>query len=1438
MNEKIDLSTIKKENTTTAAAAAITAITANPTATIISSEKKEKSLFSPASKDPETARVAVVPAAPTITTTTPIATVESRDTISEVIKEVLTKALSSDPYEDVFLSVIKSRENVVTATTTTRPFIEQSDGLEILSSSMSSPILSENPSLVQSSSSSIANNIPYQHQRHPDPPNPCRSSKTIATANFIRPQFLTQNDIKPNNGNNNPSSTDLIIKSPGIIAQSFPKSDFYSTNCQIQQKPNLSNDSLLLHHHQHQQHHNQQQHHPQQPQQQQQSISETVSKPAKRRSAAPPKSTNKKQKLSESLFHDKLNIPMQRYQQIMVKQLGTPNFRKLVHEPRIKNNLTVLAPLGCKQRLAQCSDVHQLQDNCVKYKRVPFTMPQINPIHLRRTTDNSDNNGFILQNINASIPEGVLLSTHDSDDIDCLIAPSPSNNELDYLSVFNCDPISSPSVSLSAGPNLEMLHPPNRTQSPQLSVFHCPNKDYLKFDQSDHHNHQNSNHNASQQQQPSPSPLPSRKTATDCCQGLLRATGISRVQISHKYSTAPPPPIDQSPIDDNALIDSETGEVVSKPTSNGNNGGDRAISGTGRNQQPREKLLMTFTINPPDDVEKTVRNITDVLGIDYSSVEFKETTRGGEIAIDKDSIVSDAIPREICERYNTSVVVNSDGGVSDKLLLPPLYSEKVYKSTALLQRAAMRCVHCDKPLPGKCRDSVAFCDEHCQQEFGGTMTMTTIGGAGEDSKLGVGELRDQRIFIGDDNRCDASVIVQGSISKSKQISKRLGAIINDKLLKKKAAAAITAAASAVTVTVPPFGGCPTKVAVVHKGSKYRAFRHAEPRQQQPINTNNNNNPSVISDSEFHSLSRQSRTVLRLAAVPPVSDDSRLCALCQRPADQQEHGPGRLLCLDGDRWLHVNCALWCNNVFEMQCGALNNVAESVAASLRVACTSCGLAGAGIACYYPRCSGTFHVPCALDSGCRFFADRAMYCPLHSARTELGPHLVSLAVDRRVYIARDELAQVARTVNGEDSCCLRVGSLVVTAIGQLLPHQIMSGRFHNLNHVYPCGFRSRRIHWSSRVLNARSMYHCEIVSTIGSAGGDELEQPLFRVTATDVDWADECHVGASCAEAWQKLLRRIATLRSANGVVKFFPEHIKAEDLFGLTEPHVLRAIESLPGLETLSDYAFKFGKMQLIVEMPLPVNATGSVRTEPFVKLYRHMHKPTIHHQSPTFQRQTVAITTTILSSTTTPSISTTTRSSDNNNGGNGSSSSSLALLLQQQHSNSVTNSNQNCKINLSNKWQQYRKLRTETKLNVVLKRSKIQGFGLCAARDIEKGTMIIEYVGELIRNEVANRREQLYESRKQGIYMFRLDPATVIDATRAGDLARYINHCCEPNCVTELLEFEKESHIVIISNRKIDKSEELTYDYKFDLDDGKDDKIPCMCGARNCRRWMN
>ncbi|XP_665182.1 SET-domain protein [Cryptosporidium hominis TU502] len=146
---------------------------------------------------------------------------------------------------------------------------------------------------------------------------------------------------------------------------------------------------------------------------------------------------------------------------------------------------------------------------------------------------------------------------------------------------------------------------------------------------------------------------------------------------------------------------------------------------------------------------------------------------------------------------------------------------------------------------------------------------------------------------------------------------------------------------------------------------------------------------------------------------------------------------------------------------------------------------------------------------------------------------------------------------------------------------------------------------------------------------------------------------------------------------------------------------------------------------------------------------------------------------------------------------------------------------------------------DKRLNI--KKSSIHGFGLFAKELIKTGEPIIEYVGELIRNSVADKRESLYKSngnRDGSCYMFRLDESSVIDATNIGNHARFMNHCCDPNSICKVISIDSQNkHIVIFSKKTINKDEEITYDYQFNVEEASE-KIICHCGASNCLGRMN
>ncbi|XP_029975946.1 histone-lysine N-methyltransferase 2B isoform X2 [Salarias fasciatus] len=150
---------------------------------------------------------------------------------------------------------------------------------------------------------------------------------------------------------------------------------------------------------------------------------------------------------------------------------------------------------------------------------------------------------------------------------------------------------------------------------------------------------------------------------------------------------------------------------------------------------------------------------------------------------------------------------------------------------------------------------------------------------------------------------------------------------------------------------------------------------------------------------------------------------------------------------------------------------------------------------------------------------------------------------------------------------------------------------------------------------------------------------------------------------------------------------------------------------------------------------------------------------------------------------------------------------------------------------------FRHLEKISKEAVGVYRSQIHGRGLFCKRNIDAGEMVIEYAGTVIRAVLTDKREKYYDGKGIGCYMFRIDDFDVVDATMQGNAARFINHSCEPNCYSRVINVDGRKHIVIFALRKIYRGEELTYDYKFPIED-ENSKLHCNCGARRCRRFLN
>ncbi|RCV07254.1 hypothetical protein SEVIR_1G233300v4 [Setaria viridis] len=145
----------------------------------------------------------------------------------------------------------------------------------------------------------------------------------------------------------------------------------------------------------------------------------------------------------------------------------------------------------------------------------------------------------------------------------------------------------------------------------------------------------------------------------------------------------------------------------------------------------------------------------------------------------------------------------------------------------------------------------------------------------------------------------------------------------------------------------------------------------------------------------------------------------------------------------------------------------------------------------------------------------------------------------------------------------------------------------------------------------------------------------------------------------------------------------------------------------------------------------------------------------------------------------------------------------------------------------------RPFRKDKKIKIV--KTEHCGWGAVALEPLEKGDFVIEYVGEVIDDAICEQR--LWDIRTRGdknFYMCEISKDFTIDATFKGNVSRFLNHSCDPNCKLEKWQVDGETRVGVFASRSVKVGDPLTYDYRF-VHFGE--KVKCHCQALNCQGYL-
>jgi hypothetical protein len=536
-------------------------------------------------------------------------------------------------------------------------------------------------------------------------------------------------------------------------------------------------------------------------------------------------------------------------------------------------------------------------------------------------------------------------------------------------------------------------------------------------------------------------------------------------------------------------------------------------------------------------------------------------------------------------------------------------------------------------------------------------------------------------------------------------------------------------------------------------------------------------------------------------------DPRFCCLCLD--SREDNIVGRLLPNFDGMHVHANCLRWSPDIVESE-GTLKKAIEARDRALRTMCFYCSRKGATVCCTNrKKCRRSFHVRCALmckcammevmptgtgNEGAAAHEIRCMaLCPEHIPTSRENPNLVHLwqpSDPVRSFLIddnQDALFTAELLSQRRSDKAVRSGTLTILGIGKPLPK---NPDFNSAQYIYPHRFRSARIYWSMVKPLERTLYAFEVflesdlesldaaqsgyvqrmlAQSDRASGGSapnpqaagrnpaaveaDRDRPVFRVVA--MDDASQPIFSYSVAHAFQTVVDRVKacnrehasfSAKSAASTMAAGSYGFTPHQFFGLSAPFVRKAIELFPEslalmisldkeepktlyapvykLPTKRD-AYNIQQQELRLQDGLSASVNGCSRADGYGQ----------HEKRAGGKRVTRILA----------------KVADTDAGAN-----KAKAELNKYEQKDDEEENKRVNEALRTRYQEMTAAYLENpyaKLDV--RKSGIHGWGLFAKINFERNDIIVEYIGQKIRQVVADRREVQYEDEGVGsCYLFR------------------------------------------------------------------------------------